>query len=429
MKNTFPPNCKKHTAKIVLIGTGLDGIDLLFKFQSKYKEVNVVLFEKSALGPFLLHALLKAKGKHPLPASDKCPAMQVENITFTFNSSPIESIDKEQRVINYRGGEQRYDSLLIEQAKPWRIFSKRDQSLSTLLGEAYQVDYKIDKEAVVLIEGQDLFAIAIAIQLLHSGILPILICDEARLAIKELPEEEAWLIGKYLKYLGVESIFEDHLLFLSLTSNKDFLEIKTSKNKTLHAHSIISASVDSLLQVAVDSKGGRSNLNGIKLDHIGAYSADLFGVNQSLRLLNGEIGQGGFKMDTSWLSSQCIFSDLGWEKYGDISPICGQDTHNFYWEHPGGEVSFRMQYGKSDLLIKGLCFLGISFKIGFIEGILEAKWNAHEFIERMNEGLVNVNQTTEVYPLVKKSFGVEFKYEIRKKRDSFFKRILKKWFK
>ncbi|MBI0398433.1 hypothetical protein [Cyclobacterium marinum] len=428
MKNTFPPNYKKQTVNIVLLAIGISSIDFLLKCQSKYREINVVLFEKSDLGPFLLEALLKAKGKHPLPSSDKCIAMQVDNITFTFNSYPIESIDKVQRVINHRGGKQKYEYLLIEQAKPWKIISNERQCLSALLSEAYQADYKMNNEEVVLIEGQDMFAISIAIQLLHSGIVPIIICDGARLALTELPEEEAWLIGKYLKYLGVESIYEDQLLFNSLISDKDFLAIKTSKNKTLHAHSIITASVGSLLQVAMDSNGGLSNSNGIKLDHFVSYSANSFGLNQSPRLLNRGFAQGEFKMGASWYNSQCIFSELEWRKYGDISPNCGQDTHNFYWEHPGGEVSFRIQYGKSDFLVKGISCLGLPFRVGFIEAILEAKCNAYEFMERMKEGMVNQSQVKEVFPLIKKSFGVEFKKEIKKVREPFFKRLIKKLF-
>lgn len=430
MKNTFPPDCKKQTAKIVLLGIGLQSIDFLFKCQSKFEEVNVVLFEKSELGPFLLEALLMARDKNLLSTPDKNSTFQIENITFTFIPSSIKSIDKEERVIYHKRGKQRYDYLLIEEAQVFKIFSNSDQSLTALLSESYKADYKVDKKNVVVIEGHDLFAISIAIRLLHFGIVPVIICNASRLTSKELPEEEAWLIGKYLKYIGVESIFDVHLNFNSLISHKDFLEIKTSKNKTLHAHSIISASV------GFNSNGSMANSNGIILDYFGSCSTDTLDVSKFAALLNEPFDERAinknkrhYKMNGTWPCSQCFFNELEWKSYGEISPNCGQNTHNFYWEHPGGEVSFRMQYGKSDLLIKGLSFLGIPFKIGFIEVMLEAKCNAHEFIERMNEGLANSNQVTDVYPLIKKSFGVEFKDEIKKARDPFYKRILKKWFK
>lgn len=426
MKNTFPPNCKQQKVEIVLIGTGFHGINLVFEFQSKFKELNVVLFEKSILGPFLLQVLLKVKGKPALSVSDKCSKFKVENITFTFNSFPIESIDKERKEINHMGGKQKYDTLIIEQAKPWKILSNSGQCLSTHLYGAYRLENEIDKEKIVLIEGQDLFAIAIAIQLLHCGIVPKIICKDARLAHKELPEEEGWLIGKYLKNLGVESIYKDHLLFSTVISKNDLLEIKTAKNKTMHVHSIFVASEDSYPPEGVDRHVGQSFPNNIHIDFFSFYSAYTF--NHDSEVLNGKIANDLSEIAGPSLCSQCYLNELEWKKYGEISPNCGQDTQNFYWEHPRGEVSFRMQYDKSDLLIKGLSCLGLPFKVGFIEAILAGNWNAHEFIERMTEGLANANQTTEIYPLIKKSFEVVFKDEIKKTRDSFIKRIIKKIF-
>lgn len=436
MKNTFPPNCKKQTAQIVLLGIGLSGIDFLFSCQAKFEEINVVLFEKSEFGPFLLEALLMTRNKKLNSSLVKPSCFQVENLTFTFIRSSIGTINEKERVIYHKCGKLGYDFLLTEETQFLKVVSNTDQSFGTLVKNYYSPDCQVDDGLVVLIEGHDLIAIAIAISLLHLRIVPIIICKDIRLASTELPEEEAWLLGKYLKHLGIESIFDTHLNFNSLKENKDFLEIKTSKAKTLHAHTIISASGDSLQPEDLERNGAVANsCSNINSDHFVSDLPDIFSSSKSSALVNCAAAESGFKMNkrhyllnASSLSSQCFFSGLEWKRYGEISPNCGQDTHNFYWEHPGGEVSFRMQYRKSDLLIKGLCGFGLPFKNGFIEAILEAKWNAHQLIGRMNEGLINQSQVTEVYPLIKKSFGVEFKDEIKKTRVPFFKRIIKKLF-
>ncbi|GAB3011995.1 hypothetical protein GCM10027284_34220 [Cyclobacterium sediminis] len=435
MINTFPPNCKKPTAQIVLLGTVPSGIDFLFKYQHKFKKIKVTLFEKSELGPFLLEALLLTRGKHMISNPNGCSSFQIENITITIIRSSISSIKEEERLINHSDGKIRYDYLLIGKAQPIKVFSNCVQSLGTLLCGAEQSDNKLNKEDVVLVEGQDLFAIAIAIRLLHFGIVPVIICHESRFASKELPEEEAWLVGKYLKQIGVESIFDVYLIFNSLISKKNMLEVKTSKGKTFHAHTIISTTGDFFHSLDLLRDCSVKNSHDRNTDHLDFFSVDDIGKMKSSALINKAMAEMAFKwnnrhylLNGSPLSSQCDFSGLEWKKYGEISTNCGQDTQNFYWEHPRGEVSFRMQYENTNLLIKGISCLSLPFKSGFIESVLKEKWNAYEFIDRMKEGLVNPNQVKEVYPLVKKSFGVVFKDEIKKTRGPFIKRIIKKFF-
>jgi len=157
-----------------------------------------------------------------------------------------------------------------------------------------------------------------------------------------------------------------------------------------------------------------------------------YGFAPSIVCKNSRLAIGELPAEESWLfskyfsSKKFVFKELSWQTYGEISPEWGIDTQNFYWEHPGGDVSFRLHYKKEDFSVKGIACLGLSFNKSFMATALQSKWKAHDFIDSIGEGLMQNGYSSKVCPLIKKSFGVEFKKVIKSYRSSLLKRIVKK---
>tara|TARA_R110001592_G_scaffold8105_2_gene44748 strand:+ start:334320 stop:335705 length:1386 start_codon:yes stop_codon:yes gene_type:complete len=433
---------KEKSPHLVVVGLGLSGVDFLIGWQERFKDLNVTIFDKSRTSPFLIEALFLIRNKKLFPISGEESCYQMENFTLAYNFSKINSIDQEKNVLYYKGGAINYDYLLIVSEFELKVRLKEVGNLtnSAFPKNSYGPDFQNFNAKKVIIEGHGLATMAMALKYLDYGYYPSIVCKHSRLAIGELPTEEAWLFSKYFKRKGVELYFETRIEKPIDKEEDDLIRLQITNGMDVLAGKVV---------VVDDEKVGPTFLNLKKFysdadlktnaGHCVLGYSNVYAVGDKITVVTKEEaesftylnGRDKFKIEPcteNFPSKQYVFKDLSWQTYGKISPEWGNDTQNFYWEHPVGDISFRLHYRKDDFSIKGIACLGLRFNKTYMASALQANSKAHDFINSMEEGLEQNYYSSEACSLIKKSFGIEFKKVIKTYRSSLLKRIVKKLF-
>ncbi|EPR67819.1 hypothetical protein ADICYQ_3245 [Cyclobacterium qasimii M12-11B] len=396
----------------------------------------------SGTTPFLFEALFLIKNKKLSPISGEESHYQMENFTFTFNFSKILSIDQEKNVLYHSDGEFYYDYLLIVSEFDLNVKLKcgDDFAKSTFFNKSYGSDYQCFNNNKVVIEGHGMATMAMALKYLDYGFSPSIVCKNSRLAIGEIPTEETWLLSKYFKNNGIDLNFETKIIKPFTKDTNQLIRVKITNGKEVLAGKVVVVDDEtpcpSLLNLKKFNKDAILKTN--KGHCVLGYS-NVYAVGDKIKIATEEEvedssylnGLNKLRIDHNpkyFSSKQYVFKDLSWQTYGEISPEWGIDTQNFYWEHPVGDISFRLHYRKEDFSIKGIACLGLNFNKGFMANALQSNCKAHDFIDSIDEGLEQNLYSSEVCSLIKKSFGVEFKKVIKTYRTSLLKRILRKLF-
>jgi hypothetical protein len=437
LKNRILQKSKENSPHLVVVGMGLSGIDFILRWQKKVKQSDVTFFEESGFTPLLLDAFFSLKGKTLTSICEDPSYYHVDNIKVRFNSSSVKDINTRDNKIYHSTGYTSYDFLLIiHEFDQIRIVANNNyynHPSFFKLSNNFENEEVTEKE--IAIEGHDLLTLALAIKFLNEGLKPTIYCDKSRLAMGEIPKEEAWLIGKYFKNLGIGIKFEKRF-FEKLPNGLSQICVKENSNK-------LSQPINSSLM----EYGEMPLLTRLQLEEFypvrvvrknSKHCTDVVSIREKSAVDINEKGEAldGYSVDQrknkcereGVLFNQYVFKELSWQTYGEISTKWGTDTQNFYWEHPEGGISFRMHYRKMDFSIKGIACLGISFNKTFIVNALQSNCKAYDFIDRIDEGMERNEYSFKVYPLIKKSFDVEFKKNIKSHRSSLIKRVFSKFF-
>lgn len=427
---------------MAMIGAGISGVELLLSWQELYSEISLKVFECSNATKFLLDALFSIKGKKLVPIGGKRNSYQVENIAISLCFQPIAAIDTGNNLIHHKGGQTKYDLLLLDNEHRPKIFSAEGQSINpTWLGNQLPgINSKESAGKIVVIEGNGLSAMAFALKLLDFDVIPTIVCKQKRLADGKIPEEEAWLLGKIFKNKSVNLNFESGIEKFLTNKAKELTGVRLRDGQEIPVCSVIveKGEIPSYPYIAGEDFISK-NIFKTKNDFCVQGYQNIYAVGENI-LGVGQENEGKQNVLIPFLSERSgrvqktkhfdfrhyVFKGLLWNTYGEISPDCGNDTQIFYWEHPAGDVSFRMHYFIKDFSIRGIACLGICFDKAFIYNAIESNWKADYLIDRMADGLIKNDISKTSFPLIKKSFGVEFRKIVKNKRSPFFKRIIKK---
>jgi len=444
LKDLSPIELKHKQTRIAMIGAGISGVDFLLSWQEMYNEIQVDVFECSNATNFFLDALFSIKGKKLLPVSGKKNLYQVENIRINLCFQAIAGIDTQSNIIHHKGGKLEYDFLLLVNEYRPKIFSSKAQllSLNWLEDQLFGINSGEDADKLAVIEGNGLSTIAFALKLLDFDLIPTIVCGQTRLADEIIPEEEAWLFGKKFKNKSVNFNFESGIEKFLTNEARELTGVRLRDGQELPVCMVIIEEGETPFYPYIAEEDFISgNTFKTKIDHCVQDYQNIYAVGENIKVI-GQEDEGKQKTIFPFLLErsnviqkqkhfdfkQYVFHELFWNTYGDITPDCGNDTQIFYWEHPGGDVSFRMHYSKENFSIMGVACLGICFKKAFISNAIEANWKADHLIDQMADGLINNKYSKAYSPLIKKSFGVEFRKVVKNKRSPFFKRIIKKFF-
>lgn len=441
MSSSLVKNTHEH---LVLIGIGFSGIEFLKEWLKKPIGLRVTVIGEQPSDFFYLNALCSLKGLN-------CPfSCEPEDKSITtFRVSTIEKIDFENKCLLLQEGSLPFDILIVvNEPKPKSLFHQK----RNLLGHLTKGDEYINwiqesvKEAVV--SGDGFVAIALVEQLQKLDFKVTLVSNESRLAKQTMPEEEACLIAKKLKASGVQLIFNEKINDYLLGEGGEIIGVRLVNGKELPC------------QVVVHDKGnfpdffflrGQPFYSGETCRVSSHYELDakdgVFAIGQNLEVferdsfenLNIPLSTQGITLarylKENWVQVAKTFewkdpyqlAGLEWCTYGDFSSFWGNNSHNFYWEHPNGEIAIRLLFHRHDFSILALATLGINFDQEFLNNAFTERCKALDFINKMRNEVFTRESSEDMILLISKAFAVEFKGLKNENRTSLFGKIFAKF--
>ncbi len=441
MNNSSIKDRRKH---LVLMGIGLSGIEFIKEWLQEPKGFRLTIIAEHPSDLLYLNALCTLKGLNQSFSSDP-----QEQIDLQFIIACIETIDFEKKNLLLPDGPLGFDMLVVvNEPKPKLLIHRKGNFLRHLTTADDYIHWIQESVREAIVRGDGFVAIAVADQLQRMGLEVTLISSESRLAVQSMPEEEACLVAKKLKSSGVHLIFNEMISNHLLGKDGEIKGVRLENGTELPG------------QAVIHDKGNFPDFFFLRGQP--SYSGESFRVGPNYRLESKDgifaIGQNlkGFDATSAEdrkipLSTQGItlarylkesslqeaetfewkdsyqLAGLEWSTYGDFSTFWGDSSHNFYWEHPNGEIAFRLLFRQHDYSILALATLGITFDQEFLTNAFTEQCKALEFINKMKNEVFTKESSEDMILLISKAFAVEFKGIKNENRTSLFGKILEKF--
>lgn len=433
----------------MLIGTGRSAATFLCELQKNPLTGRVTIIGSSHADLFFfrsLCALMEVNLEINLVDPDQIPA----DYGIYFTTLDIQQVDFEHKTIIYPSGTLGYDALVLVNEKRPKVLDHENQKKRRKIksGQAHDCKNEGGTNAAV-VEGSGFSALALVVSLALEGFQTYLVCNLKNFTDALLPEEEACLLAKHLKNKSIDILFEQKIERYLLDDLGNVSGVELSEGRTIACQQVVHAEGQfpdfSFLKTTPFYSGETFDVD--RFSRIPALE-DVFVFGQdSCNEKQGERSSGELNNETARYPGKDIFFQfpagtakpmvrsvhynllgMSWTVYGDLCTKWGKHTQNFYWEHPNGQISFRLLYDQRDFSIQCMASLGIKFTEHFRRQFVTGQWKAEELIQNLERGIVNQEALPEIFSLISKAFTVESKKVIKENNPSIFERIMERLF-
>ncbi|WP_439481158.1 FAD-dependent oxidoreductase [Cyclobacterium plantarum] len=431
----------------VLIGTGSSVADYLLYLEKQPLVGRITIIGQDWTDLFFLQCLCSlTKLKLKIDQIDPGECADQKGVFFVF--SKVESIDFNAKKIFCQKGVLQYDSLiLVNENRPKALLNHKLKHIKKYHSSCEFSSWIKDVNNVAVIEGNDFPALAMAERLSDFGIKTYLVCRSSYLAEGFLPDEEACLLAKHLKNNGITVLFDQQVEKYLLDQSGNISGFRLTEGKeyvcTMALHASGHFPEFSYLR-DTDFYSGRTffvdkscRVTSLKDVYVIGHNLSIekkVGGDLSKRSFYPDLGAISFfkdKLDVRKRQTNFIHYELmglTWSIYGDFSTNWGKSSQNFYWEHPNGQISFRLLFDARNFTVISIVTLGIGFKDQFMINAIDQQWKAEELMDKLDRGIYPDQSSSEIFTLIFKAFTVEFKEKKKENNSSFMNRILEKLF-
>ncbi len=427
-----------------MMGIGLSGIEFLKEWLHEPDVFRLTIIAEHPSDLFYLNALCALKG---LNRSFSSELQKQSDLQFIIAS--VEAIDFDKKSLLMPDGPLEFDRLVVvNESKPKLLIHRKGGFLRHLTTADDYIDWIQESVREAIVRGDGFVAIAIADQLQRMGLKVTLISTESRLAIQSMPEEEACLVAKKLKASGIHLIFNEKISNYLLGEKGEIRGVRLENGEELAGQAVFHDKgnfPDFFFlrgQPAYSGESFRVGPNyGLETkDGIFAIGQNLKGIHAGsaedlkIPLSTQGITLAKYLKESSLQEAETFewkdpyqLAGLEWCTYGDFSTFWGDSSHNFYWEHPNGEIAFRLLFRQHDYSILALATLGITFDQEFLNNAFTERCKALDFINKMKNEVFTRESSEDMILLISKAFAVEFKGIKNENRTSLFGKILEKF--
>ncbi len=338
----------------------------------------------------------------------------------------VEQIDFQSKILNMKGGNLKYDKLILAVGSAPNKFGWPGQDLKGVGGlysfqdlenmEAYSPNLK---HAVIV--GGGLIGIEMA-EMFHSRHIPVtFLVREASYWNGVLPPEESAMINRHILEHGIDLRLSTELKEIlpndkgeatAVITNKEekidcqFVgltagvhpNIRFLKNTTLEVQKGIL--VNEYLETNLpdvyaigDCAQAENPLPGRRPIEAIWYTGRMMGETVAYNICGKKIAYDpGF-----WFNSAKFF-DIEYQVYGTMPAKLPEDHETLYWEHTDGKKSIRINYNKNTQQVEGFNLMGVRFRSEVCEKWIKEKTAIKEVLQ--NLGLANFDP--EFYPQFEK---------------------------
>lgn len=339
---------------------------------------------------------------------------------LSLRQGHVEQVDTERKELVLRGGQtMSYDRLVLALgSKPnkfgWPgqdlkgvqgLYSKQDLELLEENTDPYGSEQRV-KRAVII--GGGLIGIELAEMLLTRGIPVTFLVREKHFWGNVLPKEESEMVMRHMSEHHVDLRLETELDEILPDSNGRVKAVKTKGGETIDCQLVgltagVSPNIDFLKESVIETERGvlvdrRMQTNISEVYAIGDcaqfrapvpgrrpieqvwYTGRMMGEALA-KTLSGEPTE---YRPGHWFNSAKFF-DIEYQTYGWVFPQPKEGERHFYWEHPDGKKSIRLNYRADSGIFIGVNSFGIRLRHELLDRWLSEERDVEYVLEHMRD--------------------------------------------
>ncbi len=423
--------------KIVIIGNGITGTTVA-KHIRKLSDHDITIISEETDYFFSRTALMYVymghmKFEHTKPYEDW---FWKKNKIALLKAS-VSKINTGNKIIHLSDNQEiKFDKLVIASGSKPNKFGWPGQDLLGVQGLYHKQDLdlmeentKETKKAVVV--GGGLIGIEMAEMLSSRGIKVDFLIREKEYWSNVLPKEEAMMIGKHLAEHHINLLPETELLEIIGDDNGRVKHIITKNNEKIECGFVgltigVSPNISFLKNSEINLDRGvlvneylETNISDIyaagdcaqfikpKDKHPPVEQLWYTGKMQAETLAKTVCNNKTVYDRGIWFNS-AKFLDIEYQTYGIMLREPLENEQTFYWEHPEGKISFRVNFNIDNFAIKGFNFLGMRFRQVIADKWIRKGEDVFTCMAILNEGFFDPEFYKNHHVEIVRSFNQQF---------------------
>lgn len=422
---------------IVIIGNGITGITCArnIRKQNPLAEITVVsaesdhFFSRTALMYIYMGHM---KYEHTKPYEDwfwKKNRISLVNGYVNYIGTEFKAVVlQDGRMIHY-------SKLVIASGSVYNKFGWPGQNLKGVQGLYSKQDVELMEENTsgishAVVVGGGLIGIEM-VEMLSSRKIPVtfLIREKAYWS-NILPAEEAKLVGRHIKEHHINMKLQSELKEILPDENGRVRAVITTTGEEISCQFVgLAAGVSP--NISFLEKSGIETGKGVLVnEYLETNKREIYAAGDCAQFrdpkpghpaveqlwytgkMHGETlakticGQRTAYNRGIWFNS-AKFLDIEYQTYGLILPVLQADADTFYWKHPDGRMSLRVNFNKDDRTIIGFNFLGIRFRQVVADDWIRRKKTVDHAINHLKEGIFDPEFFKKHDREIKRSFDLQ----------------------
>jgi 3-phenylpropionate/trans-cinnamate dioxygenase ferredoxin reductase component len=377
--------------KVVIIGNGIAGVSAAISIR-KNSDAEICLISSESIDFFSRTALMYIYMGH-MRLKDTQPYSKQfwEKNKIERVKDLVTSIDFNSKMLTTEAnGSMAYDKLILALGSNYNLFDWPGQNLEGVRGLYHLQDLqyleletpRIQRAVVV---GGGLIGIELA-EMLHSRNIPVtLLVRENAYWDNMLPLEEAEMVSRHIRKHGIDLRLNTELKEIVDDGNGRACAVIDSEGNRIDCQYVgLTAGVHPNINLVKNTQ--LETDRGILVDeYLSTNMDDVFAIGDCAqlrdppegrrnieavwyvgRMMGQTVGRTIAKSPTAynpgiWFNS-AKFLDIEYQVYGNVPNLIPDHMHSFYWEHPEGEKSIRINYDKESRAVLGFNLMGIRYR-------------------------------------------------------------------
>lgn len=397
---------------VVIIGNGITGISTALNLRKK-RDCRITVISSETDYFFSRTALMYIYMGH-MTYEDTKPYEDWfwDKNRITRVKGRVLDIDSSSKALSLENGEAiSYDTLVIATGSKSNKFGWPGQDLKGVQGLFSYPDLQLMEKNTVgidhaVIVGGGLIGIEMAEMLQTRGIQVTMLVREPLFWNTVLPEEEARLVGRHIREHHIDLRLETELKEILpddegraravVTSHGELIDcgfvgltVGVSPNIAFLKASPVKTDRGVLVNEYFETSVPDIYAGGDCAQHINPlpgrrpveqvwYTGKMHGEH----IAAGIYGEKQAYDPGVWFNS-AKFLDIEYQTYGEVLATLSEDQTSFYWEHPKGKISFRVNYKTETFEVVGFNLFGIRGRHAGCERWIRAGTPIREVLENL----------------------------------------------
>ncbi len=419
----------------VILGNGISGITFARHLRKGNADAQITVISGESPYFFSRTALMyvymgQMKWEHLYPYE---PQFWVKN-RITLKQAWVTTLDVDAKKLGFDTGEElSYDYLILATGSTPAFYDWPGQQLQGVQGLYTKQDLE-DMEASThspinraVIVGGGLIGVELAEMLAYRKIPVTFLVRESRFWEQSLLKQEAALVHQHLLAQGIDLRLGTALKEIISDPQGRVGAVRTSQNEEIPCQFVglatgVKPNIDFLKNSGLNTRQGilvnsyfqtsARNVYAIgdcaEFEQVPADGRKTIEQVWYTGRMHGETLAANFCTSRQpyapgvWFNSAKFF-EIEYQTYGVIAVEVGEDIQEFYWEHPGGKIAFRLQMDAKGKIL-GVLALGFRLRHEYFDRAIREGWSGLKVISTLHQANFDPEFFAPHHVAIQKSF-------------------------